>query len=278
MTAAGEALAIETVPTTAEHGLASFLRSVFEAVERLCRAHAPDTRIGIGVAGFADPERRCMFFNANLPWLERYPLADAFEQRFGGKVELDADSNAACLAEYRWGAGRGSHRFLCIVIGTGVGGGMVVNGELVRFAHGGLGDFGHVIVDPDGPACEAGCHGCAEAMIAAPALAARAQSFAPGATTREVIERAREGDENARALLARAGRWLGIALASQTVITFPDCIAVGGGVAEAGELLLAPARAQFEHSTGAFYREGVRMVAARLGWKATVMGAAALVL
>jgi glucokinase len=272
---AGEVGAVETLPTTPEGGIDAFFARLFERVEAL-RRDRPIAGVGVGVAGFVDPPRERMFYNPNLPWLEGAPLAPMFAHHLNVPVRLDADSNTACLAEYLWGAGRGARRFLCVVIGTGVGGGMIVGGEIVRLAHGGLGDIGHVIVEPDGPQCGAGCHGCAESLIAAPAIEAQARGFAPAETLRGVIERAREGDARCAALLQQAGRRLGIALASQAVITFPDRIAIGGGLAEAGDLVVRPAAEMFDRAIGPFYRKGVRIVRAELGWKATLAGAAAL--
>jgi glucokinase len=227
--------------------------------------------IGVAVAGFVDDARSAMIYNPNLAWLEGFPLRRTLEDRFGVPVALDADSNAACLAEYRFGTGRGARRFFCLAIGTGVGGGMIVDGEVVSLAHGGVGDVGHVIVEPGGAQCGAGCHGCAEAMISAPAIEAR---DGRGRGTREIIKAAQTGEAHARDVLSETGRLLGIALASQAVILFPGVIAIAGGVAEAGELILKPARDSFQHSAGPFYREGVRVEKATMGAQATLIGAA----
>lgn len=226
--------------------------------------------IGIAIAGFVNDERSAMTYNPNLSWLQRFPLRELVEQTFHLPVSLEADSNAACLAEHHFGIGRGVDRFLCLTIGTGVGGGMIVDGEIVRLAHGGLGDIGHVIVDPRGRPCDSGCIGCAEAMISAPGIEAR---DGRARSTRRIIEAAKKGDVRARKLLTQTGRLLGIALASQAVITFPNVIAIAGGVAEAGEFLIAPARRSFHNQTGPYYRDGVRIEKAKLGWQATLVGA-----
>ena len=216
-----------------------------ELVERVAAA-VPERlpRAGVSVAGFVDEARRRMVYNPNLPWLEGYPLAESLQRRLAAGVSLDADSNRACLAEYRLGAGRGARRFLCLTLGTGAGGGMIVDGELVRLAHGGLGDIGHVIVEPGGPRCAAGCRGCLEAM-----MAMEPRDW------------------------PRLGRWLGIALASCAAVLFPDMIAVAGGLAEAGDKLLAPARAAVQETAGDFYRQGLTIVNAHFGWSAPLVGA-----
>lgn len=262
--AAGE---VVSVPTPANDA-AEFLDRVFEAAAGFA---AEACGIGISVAGFVNHERTAMFYNPNIPWLQHFPLRRAFEQRFSLPVMLDADSNAACVAEYRIGVGRGSKRFLSLAIGTGVGGGMIVDGEVVRLAHGGLGDIGHVIVEPFGRPCDSGCHGCAEATISAPGIEARAGG---GLSVREIIEQARAGERKATAVLAETGRLLGVAIASQAVILFPEVVAIAGGVAEAGDLILEPARAAFHELVGPFYRDGVRIEKAELGWQASLVGAA----
>jgi glucokinase len=245
--------------------------------------------IGISVAGFIDPEHTKMIFNPNIPALEDYPLTPRFEQYFELPVSLEVDSNSATLGEYRFGAGRGSHRFMCLTIGTGVGGGMIIDGRLLRFAHECMGDMGHVIVEPGGPACSVGCRGCAEAMVSAPAIVRSAEQ---GSTdqrdsllqkllnergnldAKSIIESAKQGDAYAVSILKETGRWLGLALASLAPIFLPDCIAIAGGVSEADDLLLDPTILAFNDTSGEFYYQNVAIKKAELGWKATVLGAA----
>jgi glucokinase len=263
----GSVDALTTIPT------AGPAPALLEAVlERIADLPECSNGIGVGVAGFVDEARSMMAYNPNVAWLEGFPLRAELEQRSGRRVALDSDSNAACLAEFTFGVGRGSRRFLCLSIGTGVGGGMIVDGEIVRLAHGGLGDIGHVIVQPFGPLCGSGCHGCAEALISAPGILARWGQNGDG--VREIVRAAQEGDAKAAALLVETGRLLGIAIASQAVVLFPDVVAIAGGVAEADELLLAPAREAIEALTGPFYRSALRMERAALGWRAALVGAA----
>ncbi|HZU27179.1 MAG TPA: ROK family protein [Bryobacteraceae bacterium] len=252
--------------TSIETSADSFLERVFAAAASL----GPFEGVGISLAGFVNDERTAMFYNPNIAWLQGCPLTSAFEERFRLPVALDADSNAAALAEYRVGVGRGSKRFLSLVIGTGVGGGMVIDGEIARVAHGGLGDIGHVIVEPFGRECGSGCRGCAEATISAPAIEARAG----GISVRELLARAEARDRATTEIFTEAGRLLGVAIASQAVILFPDVVSIAGGVAEAGDLLLAPAREAFHALVGPFYRDGVVIAKAALGWQAPLVGAA----
>jgi len=187
------------------------------------------------------------------------------------------DSNAAALAEWRFGVGRGAARFLCLTLGTGVGGGFVADGELVRLAHQCIGDAGHVIVAPDGPECCCGGRGCAEAVIPAAALIGRYRELGgrrEDPTAADVIEAARAGHSAGISALAEAGRYLGVALATLANIFFPDRIAVGGGLSEAGDLLFVPANAAFVSHAGLFARAQIVIEKAALGWQATLAGAA----
>ena len=237
--------------------------------------------IGIAVAGFINGMHDRLAYNPNLAWLEEYPLLDAIRSEIDLPAVLECDSNAAALAEYRFGVGKGSQRFLCIACGTGVGGGMIVNGEILRYAWECLGDVGHVIVDADGPQCPCGGRGCIEAIAGADAIAARWRPSPAGAreaTLRDVITAAREGDGNARQTLSDSGRLLGVALATLTNILSPDRIAIAGGLSEAGELILAPIEETFRASASTFFRERVTISKAALGAQATLVGAACPIL
>jgi glucokinase len=233
--------------------------------------------LGVAVAGFLDPARTCLAYNPNLAWLVGFPLRQHLISRFHCPVELEIDSNAACMAEFQHGSGRGSSRFLCVAAGTGLGAGMSVDGVPLRFAHGCLGDIGHVIIEPDGPLCSCGGRGCAEALVSAPAIAAayRQQTGLPAESgLRDVIAAAERGHRVAISLIQRAGRQLGIAIASMANILFPDHIAIAGGLSAAGTLLLDAVTRSFNSSAGSFVRSNVRLTLATLGPHATLIGAA----
>ena len=263
----GETGSIETFPTGAGNAPA-LIASIREAAQRCC-GDAPIPGAGVAVAGFLNPVRDRLIYNPNLEWLCGFPLRDALSNALDTSVTLEVDSNAACLGEYRFGVGRGSGRFLCLVCGTGLGGGMTIDGALLRIMGECIGDVGHVVVDRDGPACT---RGCAEAVAGAQAIVANAHA---GATLRDVIESARRGDRRAVDALASAGRAIGIAAASLAQIFFPDRIALAGGLAEADDLVLAPATAEFRRVVNAGAREHVPMMKASLGWRAALIGAAA---
>lgn len=233
--------------------------------------------LGVAVAGFLDPARTCLAYNPNLAWLVGFPLRQHLISRFQIPVEIEIDSNAACMAEFQHGSGHGSSRFLCVAAGTGLGAGMCVDGVPLRFAHGCLGDIGHVIVEPGGPLCSCGGRGCAEALISAPAIAAayRQQTGLPAELgLRYVIAAAKWGDPVAISLIERAGRHLGIAIASMANILFPNHIAIAGGLSAAGKVLLDSVSRSFESSAGSFVRSNVRLTLATLGPHATLIGAA----
>lgn len=267
--ASGETGEIETCETGTD---ANVLVANIRNAARRIRGEAPIQGAGVAVAGFLNHAHDRLSYNPNIEWLCEFPLKEALTNALDTNVTLEVDSNASCLGEYRYGAGQGSRRFLCLVAGTGLGGGMTIDGELLRFFGECLGDVGHVVVDRDGPECTCGGRGCAEAVVGAQAIVACAQT---GATLRDVIENARQGSAKAIDALAFSGRALGIAAASLAQIFFPDRIVVAGGLAEAEDLVLAPAITEFRRTVNATARQHVSILKASLGWRATLIGAAA---
>ena len=212
----------------------------------------------------------------NLPDLTGRPLAALVERRLGAEeVVVVPDLAAAAVAEHRLGAGRGVARLLVVALGTGANAAAVVDGRLVETAYGCLGDAGHVLVEPDGPACTCGGRGCLEAVASGWALArdAAAAGLPDGA---ELGARASAGDAAATALLARAGTALGRAISTWSVLLFPDLVTVGGGVAAAGELLLGPARTELDRVAPTYVRGRLAVVPSALGARSTLAGAAVL--
>jgi glucokinase len=278
--AAGELALLDSIPTRGPDA-STFADALCSLLDHVREAAIAEQRVlgglAVAIAGFLDPDRCRMVYNSNLPWLENYPLRDHLANRFGMHVELEVDSNAACMAEYCFGSGRGSHRFLCLAAGTGLGGGMAIDGVPLRFAYECLGDIGHVIVQPDGPICTCGGRGCVEILISAPLLANRYRERR-GANSkvslREVISAARAGDDLATCVLEEAGKWLGIAAASMANILLPDRIAIAGGLSAAGDVLLKPAERAFHTSASEFARSRASLCQAVLGAMATLAGAA----
>jgi glucokinase len=218
----------------------------------------------------------------NIPAWRDFPLRDLLRERFPG-VPVRVHNDAVCVAvgEHWRGAGRGSDNVLGMVVSTGVGGGLVLGGRLVDGASGNAGHIGHVVVDPDGPECECGGRGCLEAVARGPAVVAWARSQGWGtsrSTARDVADDAARGHPVAVAALARAGEALGVAIASATHLLDLDVVAVGGGLSQAGPLLLGPLEDAFRRHARMDWARKVRVVPAALGQEAGLVGAAALVL
>jgi glucokinase len=230
--------------------------------------------IGVSVAGFLDRDRTAMVENANLHALCGFPLRDAFAERFAFDCRLEVDSNAAVVAEYRYGDAKGAGRLLGVTLGTGLGGGVIIDGALLRYTGECAGDLGHIILDPNGPSCPCGARGCLEALVSSSALSRRADRR----PVRDVITRALAGDQAAVTALAETGTWLGLGLAALSPLFAPEVITVGGGVAAAGELLLKPTRASYHKHAAPGHAQNVRIAGSRFhGWEGLI-GAASLFL
>jgi glucokinase len=271
--------------------------TLVSAVEELVAADgAPDELVGVGIgaAGFVAADRATVVFAPHLSWRNE-PLREALRHRLPVPVFVDNDANAAAWAEYRFGAGHGESHLVLVNLGTGIGGGVVLDGRVVRGRFGIAGEFGHMQVVPDGLRCECGNRGCWEQYASGNALVreARALMTADSPVARDLLERvggrpeeltgpvvteaARAGDLLARDLLAEVGRWLGVGIANLAAALDPGTFVVGGGVSAAGDLLLGPAREAFRRQlTGRGYRPEATIVAAELGNDAGLVGAADL--
>ncbi|MBB4930834.1 glucokinase [Lipingzhangella halophila] len=250
--------------------------------------------IGVGVAGFVDEDRSTVVVAPNLG-LRDEPLKERVQQRVDLPVVIENDANAAAWAEARFGAGRGSDHVVCVTLGTGVGGGLVLNGEVYRGRHGVASEVGHYRVVPYGRRCGCGNHGCWEQYASGRALEAEAQDLAKANPARaerllklanndasaiagqEVTQAAFEGDEGALACFRVVGAWVGVGLADLAAILDPECFVIGGGVSDAGDVLLEPARHAFQQNvTGRAVRRIAEVRVAELGSEAGIVGAADL--
>ncbi|MDX6284973.1 MAG: glucokinase [Frankiales bacterium] len=220
----------------------------------------------------------------NIPAWRDFPLRARLAELYPN-VPVRVHNDAVCVAvgEHWRGAGRDREHVLGIVVSTGVGGGLVLGDRLIDGASGNAGHIGHVVVEPDGPPCVCGGYGCLEAIARGPAIVqwATDQGWRPGTTGltgRDLADDAGRGDPVARAALARAGRAVGIAIASATLLCDLDVVAIGGGLAQAGPLLFDPLEEAFRRHARLEFASGVRVVPADLGQDAGLVGAAALVL
>jgi glucokinase len=262
----GAIIARGKVETPARGDPAPLVDAISQGLQPVLQTHNV-TGVGVSVAGFLDPARAAMIGNANLPALCNFPLKGALEERLAQPCRLEVDSNASAIAEYRYGTGRDAQRLLSIVIGTGVGGGVIIDGRLLRYTGQCAGDLGHVIVSSTGRRCTCGATGCLEAMVCSEAVADRAG----GARVREVVVGAKAGRQRFLDVLTETGRWLGLGLASLASLFAPDRIVIGGGVASAGELLLAPARASFATHAPQEFKTAVEIVGSTLeGWEGMI--------
>ena len=268
-------------------------RNIEDLVGELRGSHDIEA-VGIGAAGFVDSARSTVMFAPNLAWRDE-PLRSDLEKRIGLPVVVENDANAAAWGEFTFGAGEDVSDSLLVTIGTGVGGGIVLNGDLHRGAFGVAAEIGHMRVVPDGRLCGCGNRGCWEQYASGTALVrdTRDQARQGSLIARTLVDRAggqveaitgpliteaaREGDAFAREQLATLGRWIGEGIASLTAVLDPAVVVLGGGVSEAGDLLLEPVRAHFQANlTGRNYRPMLEVRAAQLGNKAGMIGAADL--
>ena len=220
-----------------------------------------------------------MLFAPHLSWRGE-PLQDVLARRLGLPVVVDNDANAAAHAETRFGAARGKSHAVCVTLGTGIGGAVVVDGRVMRGAHGLAGEFGHMQVVPDGRLCECGQVGCWEQYCSGKALARAVAEAGAGprpASGPDITRAAAAGEPWALAAFDEVGRWLGVGLAGLVSAFDPEVVVVGGGLSDAGDLLLAPARSALAARTpGRGHRPDVPLLRAELGSEAGFIGAADL--
>jgi len=235
--------------------------------------------IGVGAAGLVEPRTGRVRFAPNIAWRE-VDLREALV-RFGLPVVVDNDCTVAAIGEQLAGAGRGIDTFLYVGVGTGIGGGIVDGGRVVRGANGFAGEIGHLIVEPGGPRCGCGNRGCWETVASGSALSRLGRErLGPSVDGPAVVEAARKGDEAARSVLLDVGTRLGEGLAGLVNMLDPQLVIVGGGAAAgAGDLLLEPARTACARAIeGAGHRPDVPVVPAALGADAAAIGAGLLAL
>ena len=249
--------------------------AIVEVVGELRESHDVSA-VGVAAAGYVNADRTTMLFAPNLPWQD-VPVRDLVGNAVDLPVDVENDANCAAWAEHRYGAARGERHVVCLTVGTGIGAGIVVDGALYRGAFGIAGEPGHLGVVRDGIHCGCGNSGCLEQYASGTALVRYARERGLDADGPEITAAARSGDERAVESFAEVGRWLGRALADLASVLDPAVFVIGGGVADAGELLIGPARESFRASlSGAAHRPVADVRAAVLGNAAGLVGAADL--
>jgi glucokinase len=282
-------------PTLAAEGQQAVIQRIVQLIQELTEAgHGPDCDIkgvGIGVPGTPDIESGVIQFLPNLPgkWLN-VPLQSIIEERVKLPVALINDVRAITLGEWTFGAGRGAETVVCLAIGTGIGGGVVVNGQFHLGIGGTAGEFGHHVVEIDGLPCGCGGKGCLELYASGPAIAAMGvKEVMHGHTTRigelvdydlnrinveVIVQAAMEGDPVANGILQRVGTYLGIAVGNILGVLSPQRVIFSGGVSSAGDLLLRPIVQTVSERVHVIPVQKVQFVLAELGSSSGLLGAA----
>lgn len=283
--------------TLATRGQKAVTERLMSAVnEVLVRAKLNNSElagIGVAAAGILDAEKGVVTTSPNLPGWHNVPLRDIIAERLGLATFLVNDASAAALGEHRFGAGKGLKNMIYLTVSTGIGGGIIVDGRLYTGTDGCAGEIGHMTIEAHGPRCNCGNFGCLEALASGSAMAREAvrrmgqgessslSGLAKGglrSVTAEMIAvAARQDDKMACEIVANAANYLGIGLASLVNIFNPEAIVIGGGVSKMGNMLLQPAKKVVKERAFKLPSRTVRIVRARLGSNAEMMGAAAYV-
>lgn len=291
--AAGNILATHRAPTPKAGGT-ELTQTIIDVIEVLKRDHQVAS-VGISAAGFVSSDREVMLATPNIAGWNGVNLHDAISAGVGLQVVIENDANAAAWGEARFGAGAGYEQMILLTIGTGVGGGIVMNGALHRGAFGIAAEFGHMRVAPNGDACGCGAFGCFEQYASGSALVKHAKRLVeskPAAAAEllsrcegeisnligaQIMDAARAGDALAREAFEITGDWLGAGIATLSVLLDPEVVVIGGGVVEAGELLMSPTQKALErYMPFASKHPFPKLVAANLGNEAGLVGAADL--
>jgi len=293
----GEISFPKTVPTRAEMGYEYTISNITQCIKDLM-AEAGISKnslegIGFGFPGQIDCDNGVVRILPNIPGWINVPIAEIMQKEFNVSVKVDNDVRCMALAESTYGAGQGCKNLICITIGTGIGSGLIINGKLVRGASNAAGEIGHIKLEMhDGLLCGCGDSGCFEAYASGPSIVAMAKEYVQGgksAKYRElagsidgitpaiVAQAAQEGDVVAQKIFERMGEYLGIGLASVVNLLNPEKIVIGGGVADAGDILFTPLRKTLKDRAMPIQAEAVEVVHAKLGNTAGIIGASLLI-
>ena len=289
---AGEVLVRHEVASTPDASPADVLERIGKLLAAVREATAtPPDAASLAVAGLIDAEGGRVMVSPNIPAFRNLALTEPLSERLGIPVSIENDASAAALGEHRFGAGRGTRHLLHATLGTGIGGGLVVDGRLYRGAQGLAGEIGHIVLDPAGPPCGCGARGCLEAIAGGVAFGRRAQRLVESgsapvlaeiagsrpATAGDLAEAARRGEAAAIAEIRNGGHTIGIGLGSIVNVLNPDAVTLSGGLLGMGDLLLDPLRAAMA-SLAYGPASGTPVRTSTLGEDAGLLGAAAVAL
>jgi len=279
---------------TPRQGGSALTQTIADVAKELLQQHSVAS-VGVSAAGFVSSDRKTMLATPNIADWNGVDLDHQLTALIGLPVVIENDANAAAWGEAKFGAGKNQDHMMMLTVGTGIGGGIVVNGALYRGAFGIAAEFGHMRVVPDGHICGCGARGCfeqyasgnallrhaREAINASPEVArnllSRGDGTVAGLTGQAITEAARDGDAVALAAFNTTGQWLGAGIASLAVLLDPACVVIGGGVIDAGEILLKPTRESLERNMPfAGKHPYPEIIAAQLGNEAGLVGVADL--
>ena len=279
---------------TPRQGGTALTETIANVAKELLEQHSVSS-VGVSAAGFVSSDRKTMLATPNIADWNGVDLDNQLTKLIGLPVVIENDANAAAWGEAKFGAGKNQNHMMMLTVGTGIGGGIVVNGALYRGAYGIAAEFGHLRVVPEGHICGCGARGCfeqyasgnallrhaREAINASPEVArnllSRGDGTVAGLTGQAITEAAREGDPVALAAFNTTGQWLGAGIASLSVLLDPACVVIGGGVIDAGEILLKPTRESLERNMPfAGKHPYPQVIAAQLGNEAGLVGVADL--
>ena len=292
----GKIIYSNSVPTYAKMGYEYTVNNIKQAIRGLMKETNTSEKdiegIGFDFPGQVDYKTGVVKLAPNIPGWVNIPIAQMIEEEFHIPTKIDNDVRCAALGEMKFGAGKGCENFICITVGTGIGSGIVINGQIVRGAANAAGEIGHIKLQAkDGPLCGCGDSGCLEAFASGPAIVAMAQDYLKGGKSAKfaelagdgeitpyiVAKAAEAGDVVAKRIFEIMGYRIGIGLTSVINLLNPEKVIVGGGVAECGDLLLEPIRKTVKARAMKVAGETVQIVPAELGNSAGVIGASMLI-
>lgn len=294
----GKIIYSNSVPTYAKMGYEYTVNNIKQAIKDLMKETNTTAKdidgIGFDFPGQVDYKTGIVKLAPNIPGWVNVPIAQMIEEEFHIPTRIDNDVRCAALGEMKFGAGQGCENFVCITVGTGIGSGLVVNGQLVRGASNAAGEIGHIKLQmKDGLICGCGDTGCLEAYASGPSIVAMAQDYIKGGKSTKfremaaaeggeitpymVAKAAEAGDPVAKRIFAIVGEYIGIGLTSVINLLNPEKVIIGGGVAEAGDLLLDPIRKTIKERAMVVAGSTVEIVPAQLGNSAGVIGASMLI-
>ncbi len=294
----GKIIYSNSVPTYAKMGYEYTVNNIKQAIKDLMKETGTDSTsiegIGFDFPGQVDCETGVVKLAPNIPGWVNVPIAQMIEDEFHIPTRIDNDVRCAALGELKFGAGKGCQNFVCITVGTGIGSGLVINGKVVRGAANAAGEIGHIKLQMNGgPICGCGDTGCLEAFASGPAIVAMAQDYIRGGKSTKfremaaaeggeitpymVAKAAEEGDPVAKRIFEIVGEYIGIGLTSVINLLNPEKVIIGGGVAEAGDLLFDPIRRTIKERAMVVAGNSVEIVPAELGNSAGVIGASMLI-